>query len=148
MEIYVCLFKIIYVTFFFVVISEITVCQLAPLSCLALKEVVQSTACLPVFVISCFGRATLSSNEILSSLCPECHCYHPLVSLTPIPLFWCCPLSRGSLPSCLLYQRDLHLKKPTVPPLCSMLACSSTNRPWPTCSFSSRLPSYHQVKPD
>lgn len=62
------------------------------------------------------------------------------------PLFWRCPLIRGSLPSCLLYQRDLHLKKPTVPPLCSMLAYSSTNRPWPTCSFSSRLPSYHQVR--
>lgn len=69
-----------------------------------------------------------------------------LISLTPVPFFWCCPLIRGSLPSCLLYQRDLHLKKPTVPPLCSMLACSSTNRPWPTCSFSSRLPSYHQVR--
>lgn len=65
----------------------------------------------------------------------------------PIPLFWCCPLLRGSLPSCLLYQRDLHLKKPTVPPLCSMLAYSITNRPWPTCSFSSRPPSYHQVRP-
>lgn len=28
------------------------------------------------------------------------------------------PPTRGFLPSCLLYQRDLHLKKPTVPPLC------------------------------
>lgn len=63
------------------------------------------------------------------------------------PLCWCCPLIRGSLLSCLLYQRDLHLKKPTVPTLCSMLVYSSTNRPWPTCSFNSRLPSYHQVRP-
>lgn len=38
----------------FVAISKIdvTVCQLAPLSWLALTEVVQSTACLPVFVIA------------------------------------------------------------------------------------------------
>lgn len=94
-----------------------------------------------------FGRASTSSNEILSlSLSPECHRYHPLISRHSHPfILWRCPLIRGSLPSCLLYQRDLHLKKPMVPPLYSMLACSRTNRPWPTCSFSSRLPSYHQV---
>lgn len=51
-------------------------------------------------------------------------------------LFW---LGRESnILSCLLYQRDRHLKKPTVP-LCLILACSSINRPWPTCSFSSSL---------
>ncbi|KAF3847628.1 hypothetical protein F7725_020656, partial [Dissostichus mawsoni] len=37
------------------------------------------------------------------------------------------------------------LEKSNVPPLCSTLACSSTTRPWPTCSFSSRLPSYRQM---
>lgn len=92
-----------------------------------------------------------------------------LTKTLSFPLFWMSPLTspfhchpvvrgfvwfffatvthppRGSLPSCLLYQRDPHLKKPTVPPLCWTLACSHTNRPWPTCSFSSRLPSYHQV---
>lgn len=56
------------------------------------------------------------------------------------------PFIRGSLRYCLLYQRDLHLKKPTVPPRYSTPACSRTNRPWPTCSSSSRLPSYHQVR--
>lgn len=55
------------------------------------------------------------------------------------------PLIRGFLRFWLLYQRDLHLKKPTVPPRYSTLACFPTNRPLPTCSSSSRLPSYHQV---
>lgn len=52
---------------------------------------------------------------------------------------------RGFLRFCLLYQRDLHLKKPTVPPRYSTPACFRINRPLPTCSSSSRLLSYHQV---
>lgn len=75
---------------------------------------------------------------------------HDLSFISP-PLFRRChpppaPPIRGFLRFCLLYQRDLHLKKPTVPPRYSTLACFRTNRPLPTCSSSSRLPSYHQVK--
>lgn len=47
--------------------------------------------------------------------------------------------------SCRLYQSDLRLRKPTAPLACSVLACFSTNKLWPTCSFSSRLPFSHQV---
>lgn len=47
--------------------------------------------------------------------------------------------------SCRLYQSDPRLRKPTAPQACSVLACSSTNKLWPTCSFSSRLPLFRQV---
>lgn len=47
--------------------------------------------------------------------------------------------------SCHLYQSGLRLRKPTVPRACSVLACSSTSRLWPTCSFSSKLPLFRQV---
>lgn len=36
-------------------------------------------------------------------------------------------------------------RKLTGPLPCLTPACSSTNRPWPTCSFNSRLRSSHQV---
>lgn len=36
-------------------------------------------------------------------------------------------------------------RRPMGPLPCLTAACSSTNRPWPACSFSSRLLSYHQV---
>lgn len=93
----------------------------------------------------------MSSNDILFSLCP-------LIFTTTIPLFSSLPSLcvcvspppsgpsfRDSPQFCLRYQRDPHLKKPMVPHTCSTLACSSTNRPWPTCSFSSRLLSCRQV---
>lgn len=35
--------------------------------------------------------------------------------------------------------------RPTGPLPCLTLACSSTNKLWPACSFSSRLLSFHQV---
>lgn len=78
-------------------------------------------------------------NLSLSSKCHVTVFYLPPVILTSPP-----PI-RGFLRFCLLYQRDLHLKKPTVPPRYSTPACFRTNRPSPTCSSSSRLPSYHQV---
>lgn len=36
-------------------------------------------------------------------------------------------------------------RRPTGPLPCLTAACSSTSRPWPACSFSSRLLSSHQV---
>lgn len=36
-------------------------------------------------------------------------------------------------------------RRPMGPLPCLTAACSSTNRPWPACSFSSRLLSSHQV---
>lgn len=38
-------------------------------------------------------------------------------------------------------------RRPMGPLPCLTPACSSTNRPWPACSFSSRLLSSHQVWP-
>lgn len=43
-------------------------------------------------------------------------------------------------------QRGLLLKKPTVPPQSLTLVFSNTNRPQPTCSYSSIPPSSHQVR--
>ena len=103
--------------------------------------------CLPAGVCD-RGLETLSSNEILLLLSVlDVTATICLISFTfPSLYFGVVPSSGAPSRFGLLYQRDLHLKKPTVPPLCSTLACSSTNRPWPTCSSSSRLPSYHQVR--
>lgn len=43
------------------------------------------------------------------------------------------------------YQRGLRLKKPMVPPQCSILVFSNTSKLLPTCSCSSTQPFSHQV---
>lgn len=58
-------------------------------------------------------------------------------------LFW---LGRASpLISWLPCPSGQPWRKPMGPLPCLTPACSSTNRPWPACSFSSRLLSSHQV---
>ncbi|KAJ6650463.1 hypothetical protein lerEdw1_007641 [Lerista edwardsae] len=52
---------------------------------------------------------------------------------TPLPRCRPCRLV-----PCNLYQRDQRLKKTMVPPQSSPQVFSTTNRPWRTCSCSSR----------
>lgn len=63
--------------------------------------------------------------------------------LTDLPHVW---LGRASpLMSWLPCPSGQPWRRPTGPLPCLTPACSSTNRPWPACSFSSRLLSSHQV---
>lgn len=68
--------------------------------------------------------------------------YYYFISLRP-PSIW---LGRASpLMSWLPCPSGQPWRRPTGPLPCLTPACSSTNRPWPACSFSSRLLSSHQV---
>lgn len=59
------------------------------------------------------------------------------------PSVW---MGRASpLVSWLPSQSGQPWRRPTGPLLCLTPACSSTSRPWPACSFSSRLLFSHQV---
>lgn len=69
---------------------------------------------------------------------PVPHFLHP-------PSLWSYRSREFLTVSCHLCQSGLRLRKPTVPRACSVLACSSTSRLWPTCSFSSKLPLFRQV---
>lgn len=86
-------------------------------------------------------------NSVFFLFCPRCTLFHTSHPVSPSPPFLLL-LYRSReflIASCSLYQSDLRLRKPTAPQACSVLACSSTNRLWPTCSFSSRLHFFHQV---
>lgn len=110
---------------------------LPTLSCRSLTGAISLFCCLVTSFFSLLMNLSLSLSPLNVTVTVF---YVPAVIPTTSPFI------RGSLRYCLLYQRDLHLKKPTVPPRYSTPACSRTNRPWPTCSSSSRLPSYHQVR--
>lgn len=90
-----------------------------------------------VFFFASFPKHPLSFS---SFVCP------PLLPLLLFPIFFSGWLGRASPPAswppCPSGQ---PWRRPMGPLPCLTPACSSTNRPWPACSFSSRLLSSHQV---
>lgn len=94
----------------------------------------------------------LFTTAMLSNLCTFCFCFflffplsqHSLSSSSSSSSGW---LGRASPPAswppCPSGQ---PWRRPMGPLPCLTVACSSTSRPWPACSFNSRLLSSHQVR--
>lgn len=95
----------------------------------------------PPFFASFQHIISLSSTHLFLFLCLSFFTFFLLCHWPPS--FW--PGRASLLVSWLPCPSGQPWRRPTGPLPCLTPACSSTNRPWPTCSFSNRPLSSHQV---